>query len=84
MVKGKKPMMKRRSRIRKRPAKYNLPADAVVEYKDIPLLQNYLTDRGKILSRRLTGVTGKQQRELSASIKRARYLGLLPVGGVKN
>lgn len=46
------------------------------------MLRRYITERGKVLSRRVTGVTGKQQRDLATAIKRARYLGLLPVGGV--
>lgn len=73
----------RRIRPRKRTAKYILPKDAKIEYKNISLLQKYLTDRGKILSRRITGITGKQQRALSMAVKRARYLGLLSVGSSK-
>lgn len=73
-----------RFRPRKRAAKHILAADAKIDYKDLALLQKYLTDRGKIVSRRISGVTGKQQRNLSLAIKRARYLGLLPVGGAKN
>lgn len=50
----------------------------IVDYKDEKLLSRFLTDRGKILPRRLTGVSARHQRQLSVAIKRARYLALLP------
>jgi small subunit ribosomal protein S18 len=68
---------------RKRAEKYTLPADVKIEYKNLALLQKYVTDRGKIVPRRFSGVSGKNQRELSLAIKRARYLGLLAVGSAK-
>ena len=49
-----------------------------LDYKDIDLLRKFITDQGKILSRRSTGLTSKQQKKLSKSIKRARILALLP------
>ena len=49
-----------------------------IDYKDVDLLRKYVTERGKILPRRITGLTAKQQRELTKSIKRARQLALLP------
>jgi small subunit ribosomal protein S18 len=49
-----------------------------IDYKDVDLLRKYITERGKILPRRMTGLTAKQQRELTKSIKRARQLALLP------
>lgn len=49
-----------------------------IDYKDVELLRKYITERGKILPRRITGLTAKQQRELTKSIKRARQLALLP------
>ena len=50
----------------------------IVDYKDDKLLGRFLTDRGKILPRRLSGVTARHQRQLAVAIKRARYLALLP------
>lgn len=50
----------------------------IVDYKDEKLLSRFLTDRGKILPRRLSGVTARHQRQLAVAIKRARYLSLLP------
>jgi small subunit ribosomal protein S18 len=50
----------------------------VIDYKDVKLLQRYVSERGKIVPSRITAVSAKKQRELSQAIKRARYLGLLP------
>ena len=49
-----------------------------IDYKDVDLLKKFLTEGGKILPRRLTGLTAKQQRQLTVAIKRARHLALLP------
>ena len=49
-----------------------------IDYKDEKLLQRFLTERGKILPARLSGITARHQRQLSVAIKRARYLALLP------
>ena len=49
-----------------------------IDYKDVDLLKKFITDRGKILPRRLTGLTAKQQRDLTTSVKRARIVALLP------
>ena len=49
-----------------------------IDYKDIDLLSLFLTEQGKILPRRATGVTVQQQRSLTKAIKRARILSLLP------
>lgn len=48
-----------------------------IDYKDIKVLRSYLTERGKILSRRMTGVCARHQRELTEAIKRARSVALL-------
>lgn len=48
------------------------------DYKDIELLQNFISEKGKILPRRVTGVSAKHQRVLAIAIKRARIMGLLP------
>ncbi|NET35199.1 MAG: 30S ribosomal protein S18 [Cyanothece sp. SIO1E1] len=52
--------------------------DEPIDYKDVDLLRKFVTERGKILPRRITGLTAKQQRDLTKSIKRARTLALLP------
>lgn len=50
----------------------------VIDYKDIALLKRFLTERGKMLPRRQTGNTAKQQRMVSKAIKRAREMALIP------
>jgi small subunit ribosomal protein S18 len=50
----------------------------VIDYKDTDLLRKFITERGKILPRRITGLTSKQQKALTESVKRARLLALLP------
>jgi len=49
-----------------------------IDYKDVDLLRKFVTERGKILPRRITGLTAKQQRDLTVAIKRARLIALLP------
>jgi len=48
------------------------------DYKDIRIIYRYITERGKIVPRRLSGVSSKNQRKLAIAIKRARHLALLP------
>lgn len=52
--------------------------DEPIDYKDVDLLRKFITERGKILPRRITGLTAKQQRALTTSVKRARTVALLP------
>jgi small subunit ribosomal protein S18 len=49
-----------------------------IDYKDVDLLRKFITERGKILPRRITGLTAQQQRELTLAIKRSRIVALLP------
>src|SRR5262245_18603851 len=49
-----------------------------IDFKDVRLLQRYVSERGKIVPSRITAVSAKKQRELAQAIKRARFLGLLP------
>src|SRR5206468_11949161 len=49
-----------------------------IDYKDVRLLQGFISERGKIVPSRITAVSSKKQRELARAIKRARHLGLLP------
>lgn len=55
-----------------------LSLDQKIDYKDIDLLKLFITEQGKILPRRATGVTVQQQRQITKAIKRARTLSLLP------
>ena len=49
-----------------------------IDYKDIGKLRRYLSERGKIVPRRVTGTCSRHQRQLTTAIKRARYVALLP------
>ena len=49
-----------------------------IDYKDVKLLQRYVNEQGRIIPKRITGTSAKYQRELSAAIKRARHMALLP------
>jgi len=49
-----------------------------IDYKDAETLGRYITERGKMISRRMTGVCAMHQRELSTAIKRARIMAILP------
>ncbi|MGF1537245.1 MAG: 30S ribosomal protein S18 [Elainellaceae cyanobacterium] len=49
-----------------------------IDYKDVELLRKFMTERGKILPRRITGLTAQQQRDLTVAVKRARIIALLP------
>ena len=49
-----------------------------IDYKDVDLLKRFISERGKILPRRVTGTSAKNQRKLTVAIKRARVMGLLP------
>lgn len=49
-----------------------------IDYKDVPKLRRYLSERAKIIPRRVTGTCAHHQRELTVAIKRARHIALLP------
>lgn len=52
--------------------------DNVIDYKDVNKLKRYISERGKILPRRITGNCAKHQRALTVAIKRARHVSLMP------
>ena len=53
-----------------------------IDYKDVPRLRRYLSDRAKIIPRRVTGTCARHQRQLTVAVKRARHLAFLPYVGV--
>ena len=67
----------KRKQARKKPSKL-LEGDVDINYKNIELLQNFITERKKIAPRRMTGNTASQQRIISREIKKARHMALLP------
>ena len=56
---------------------FSQPGSPLIDYKDLRLLSRYITEKGKIVPSRITGVSRKKQRELSKAIKRARFLSLM-------
>lgn len=68
---------------KKKPVKLNLPCPFggnpdLIDYKDTHRLKKFITTRGRLVSPTKTGVSAKCQRKLSVSVKRARYMALLP------
>jgi len=70
---GRRPFFRRR-----KSCPFSGPNAPTIDYKDVRLLQRFISERGKIVPSRITAVSGKKQRQLDRAIKRARYLGLLP------
>ncbi len=73
-------MMARRGRGGKRRKVCFFTANKItyIDYKDLDLLKRFISERGKILPRRVTGTSAKYQRQLTRAIKRARQVALLP------
>ncbi len=63
---------------RRKSCPFSGPDATIIDYKDVKLLQRYISERGKIIPSRITAVSNKKQREMAKAIKRARYLGLIP------
>jgi small subunit ribosomal protein S18 len=70
--------MQRRFRPKKRVCSFCADKKSHIDYKDINKLKKHISDRGKILPRRVSGNCSKHQRELTIAIKRARQVALLP------
>ena len=71
----------RRGLDRNRPRKYTrIPVDNI-DYKDLTLIRRFISDRGKIRSRRVTGLSRRHQQQLALAVKRAREVALLPYVG---
>ncbi len=63
---------------KKRVCRFCIDKVEYIDFKNVNLLRNFISERGKILPRRITSVSAKKQRELSSAIKRARAIALLP------
>ncbi|MEK9903922.1 MAG: 30S ribosomal protein S18 [Rhodospirillales bacterium] len=63
---------------RKKSCPFSGPHAPAIDYRDVRLLQRFLTERGKIVPSRISAVSAKKQRLLAQAIKRARHIGLLP------
>ncbi|MGI8726178.1 MAG: 30S ribosomal protein S18 [Solirubrobacterales bacterium] len=71
----------RRAFDRNRPRKYTKITVETIDYKDLETIRRFISDRGKLRSRRVTGLSRRHQRQLAISVKRARELALLPYVG---
>jgi small subunit ribosomal protein S18 len=67
----------RRFTPRKKFCRFCANKDLVIDYKNVNVLKDFITDRGKIIARRITGTCAKHQRALTREIKRARQMALL-------
>lgn len=78
--KDKKPKRPSQSALFKRKRFCRFTAEKVewIDYKDVDVLKDFITETGKIMPARLTGTKARYQRQLSTAIKRARYLALIP------
>jgi small subunit ribosomal protein S18 len=63
---------------RKKYCRFTAEGITEIDYKDLNLLKQYVTETGKIVPSRITGTHAKYQRQLAAAVKRARFLALLP------
>ena len=70
--------MQRRYRSRRKVCSFCADKSSTIDYKDTQKFSKYITERGKILPRRVTGTCSKHQRKLTAAIKIARQVALLP------
>lgn len=62
----------------------SIRSDETIDYKNISLLRRFVSEQGRILSRRMNRLTSKQQRSVAVAIKRARILALLPFSSSEN
>ena len=70
--------MPRQRKIKKKVCAYCADKTLVIDYKDADKLKRFVSEKGKILPRRVTGLCAKHQREVTLAIKRARQIALLP------
>ena len=75
---GQPPMARRPFFRRRKTCPFSGANAPKIDYKDVKLLQRYISERGKIVPSRITAVSTKKQRELSNAIKRARFMALIP------
>ena len=72
------PMQRRGGRRRKKVCDISGKEKNEIDYKDVAKLRKYVSERGKILPRRITGNCAKHQRALTVAVKRARHMSLMP------
>ena len=75
---GERPDRPHRGRKRRKVCSFCVDKVQGIDYKDIPVLRRYISERAKIVPRRVTGTCAHHQRQLTVAIKRARHIALLP------
>lgn len=75
--------IRRRRGGKKKPPSFVTEDDFIFDYKDPQQLRFFITERGKVVPRRISGLTARQQRKLTRAIKRARNIALLPFTATK-
>lgn len=78
MATGDRPRPERRGFHRRKVCKFCTDSNMKIEYKDPATLRHFVSEKGKIIPRRITGNCARHQRELTIAIKRARAIALLP------
>lgn len=71
-------MAERIRRVRKKVCSFCVEKVEYIDYKDVEKLKKYVSERAKIIPRRMTGICAKHQRKFTTAIKRARHLALMP------
>ncbi len=66
---------------RRRVCRFCTDSEMIINYKDVKVLRNFVTERGKIIPRRIFGTCASHQRQVCEAIKRARQIALLPYSG---
>lgn len=66
---------------RRRVCRFCTDSEMTIDYKDVKVLRNFVTERGKIIPRRIFGTCASHQRQVCEAIKRARQIALLPYSG---
>ena len=69
---------KRKTYHRRKVCRFCAEHTEIIDYKDIKVLRNFVTERGKLIPRRISGNCARHQRVMTAAIKKARYMALMP------
>jgi small subunit ribosomal protein S18 len=80
---GRGPDKRRRFQVRKKVCRFCVDKTPFIDYKDLKTLRFFVTERGKILPRRISGNCARHQREVTVAVQRSRNIALLPFSGEK-
>ncbi len=80
---SKGPDKRRRFQVRKKVCRFCVDKTPLIDYKDVKTIRFFLTERGKILPRRISGNCARHQREVTVAVQRCRNIALVPFSGEK-